>query len=141
MAYGEAVHKLAQKYSVNPYGMIGILAVYETIQRFAGYSQLAIDNAIAEIPFHYSPAKPPKYTYEELPIDLVVMLKNITRKHGSISSFLAQKACKHNFIMGFIKKKYQPSSYLFAGSLTARGLQRGEHTDNTRQYDVVTYEE
>jgi len=132
---------LAKKYSVNPIGMIGILRVYETLSRFVGYSKIDVDASITEEVYHNSYKKPPKYTYYELPYEITIMVKSIISKWGNVENFLNSKNSKHNFILGFIKKRYQPKDFLFRGVLTFRYLMRGDYVDNTRGYVMeVEYE-
>ena len=132
---------LAKKYSVNQIGMVGILRVYETLGRFTGYSKSDVDASITEDAYHHSYTKPPKYTYDELPYEMTNMVKSIISKWGSVENFLNSENSKHSFILGFIKKRYQPRDFLFRGILTFRHLKRGEYTDKTKGYVTeVEYE-
>ena len=124
--FSDATREKARKYSVNPCGMIGIEKVYETIQRFAGLTRYDIANAITETSFTYALDKPPRYSYKHLPISLRDMLMSMIDKHGSIDSFIAKPNAEHIFILGFIKRQFQPADFLFPGVVTPKHQMRGD---------------
>ena len=80
--------ELARKYSINPYGIIGILRAFERLTSFTGFSLSDLQNAITETAYHHTYTKPPRYTYEELPHALKKMVGGIISKYGSVDAFL-----------------------------------------------------
>lgn len=129
----------AQKYSVNPLGMRGILEVYESLSRFIGLGIRELEYVVTEEAYHHNYTKAPKYTYSELPFDLSRMLRGIMDRYGSVESYLREPNSEHNFIQVFIKNRYQPKDFLFEGVLTPRHMKRGEFTDNTFTVEVTEY--
>ena len=137
IAYSALDAEKAKKYSINPYGLLGILRVFDRLGSFADVSIADIEHLITEESYVYSLSKPPKYTYRNLPIGLQSLLADLIRKYGAVGNFLNLPDAEHRFILGFIKKRLQPRDLMFTGRVCWDHEKRGEYEDHT--YQVADY--
>ncbi len=120
---------LAGKFRIKEEGIRSISLVFEFHDRFTGFTEEMVNNAIIEqMSWIKGDTTKPLYHYHEIPTAMrASLLREIRKDGGRLKYRFTPHHRKTNLplLIGFFKdKRLQPNDYLMAGTITPRSQKR-----------------